>query len=764
MNSRFFIRASHWILYIAVFGVPLIFWRSSMFPFGIPKNMALEALATVLAGCWLALLALTWPSRRYWPKLTPVFWAVAAFLAALVLSGILGVDPARSFWSSIDRTLGIAGLLQFGLLYLALNGLSASLEWKKIWAASFAAASVVGASVLLSASGPLWDFFLRQSAARPGGLFGNATFAGAYLLWNVFLSVWLWREFPKAWQRWLTGAGAALQIAGILAGQTIAIVLGRGLGVLALLLFAVWRMRGRARSAVAAFLILAALAAGAVFFTRHDSFWQKVPGISRVASISLGQSDVRDRLLAWSAAWTAFRERPLLGWGFENYNVPFNAHYNPQLLTSSLQATYFDKPHNVYLEYLAVGGALGLLTYLGVLGTLGYELWRGARRSGQGLLALGLGAALLAYAFQNAFAFDTIATYLPLFLALGFAESLYAPRPVEALGVEEPRPAEAAGGGEPRGAAKTVAAAFVILGFVPVFLLDIPIVSMAHNYYNGINYYLNGLMETSYLSWQSALYAGTPYTDYARKDFASVVEQGFQQGRQYPDMAAVVKEGAAGLEQAAADHPRDYFLHIALADYYVALESFGGPDYLTKSKAEISAAEELSPNREQTYYILARERLMENDPQGAVAALEKAVALNPDAGDPHFTLGLLAYGLGNKTLGDQEIARAKALGRTPQNADEAIKLANFVGDLEGRYKDSADYLRSAIFFIEQTQPLDQNALENAELKLGVACYLGGDNSCAKQEFETLLGQGVDLKSLPIWPNLKPVLDGLGVKY
>jgi hypothetical protein len=45
-------------------------------------------------------------------------------------------------------------------------------------------------------------------------------------------------------------------------------------------------------------------------------------------------------------------ERPVLGWGQENFNYVFNKYYNPQMFG---QEEWFDRTHNVVLDWLIAG-------------------------------------------------------------------------------------------------------------------------------------------------------------------------------------------------------------------------------------------------------------------------------------------------------------------------------------------------------------------------------------------------------------------------
>lgn len=744
MSKNLLLKGFTWLTYAAVALVPIIFFRYSMFPFGIPKIFLFQILAELMAAFWIGLVLL---DKRYLPRRSPIFWSVAAFAAVLLLSGILGADHIRSFWSTIDRTIGIVGILHFMLFAVMLVGLGRELPWKKIWMVSFAVSSVVAISVFLSKWG-LFEFFLNQNTARPGGLYGNALFVGQYLLFHAFVGAWLWRDARGALSRWFLGMGIALGLIAILITQTIGIILATAFGIAVLGAYFALRHPGNARRIAAGVLIAGAALSFGMLLSRQATFWQKVPGVSRIVSISLGQSDVRDRLLAWQTAWSGFKEKPLLGWGWENAYIPFNKHYDPKLLVTTIQGTFFDKPHNVYMEHLVTGGMLGLLSYLGLFAAMFWAL-RKSLKEGKSFAPF-FGAALAAYLLQNAIAFDTIATYPMIALFIGFIAS-------------EAYPQSAAEENRSVPAWRIYAApALLLLVLLPVWFLNVATMRMANKYYWGINYFLNGLMELSDFSWHKALQPKTPYIDYVRKDYASVMQQGFQQSLDIPGLDDKQKEAALLLEEVVANHPDDYFFRVATADYYITLAPFSKTEYLERAKEHLARAKELSPNRQQTYYVLARLQLSEGKKEEALQSFREAIALNPDAGETHFSYGMLLYGLGNPAEGRKEIARAAELGRNAGNIDEAVRLASFKADMDHDYLGAITNLKLALTFLGNVIEGSGRELD-IRFKLGVAYYLAGDSAHAKEELQ-FVADRTDLTRAGNWTSLKPALDELGVKY
>jgi len=106
-------------------------------------------------------------------------------------------------------------------------------------------------------------------------------------------------------------------------------------------------------------------------------------------------------------------ERPLFGWGQEGFNYVFNTYYRPELVT---QEPWFDRAHNVVLDWLIAGGIVGMLLYLSLYAVLLYYLWR--PQSGFDVSERAILTGLIAaYSFHNLFVFDNLLSYV-LFMML----------------------------------------------------------------------------------------------------------------------------------------------------------------------------------------------------------------------------------------------------------------------------------------------------------------------------------------------------------
>jgi len=471
-----------------------------------------------------------------------------------------------------------------------------------------------------------------------------------------------------------------------------------------------------------------------------------------VANISATQTDVQDRFISWESNLKGFPERPIFGYGPENTNIPFNKNYNPRLLSlGGLEATLFDKPHNAYVEQLVSLGVVGFLAFLGMFFTFFYLVWLSIRKGDDELYkywAPFFGAAVLAHLAQNFIIFDTFGTYLMWLPMLGFAGSVY-----NSVKNENEKDLQS------KNKVNPLVYLLAVLPVVPIFTINYPHLKFTNNYYWMINNFLNGAVSESVAAYERGLAQKSPYEVYLVKDFAGIVKDGIAQGVDFGNNAELQKEILAKLEEKIGAHEQDYYLHITIADLYVAFYQFGGEEYLTKARQHIDRALELSPNRQQAYYIIARIELSRGNKTGTIEALKKAVEIDPSVGDTRFFYGLIAYEFGDIKTGDEQITKAKELGRVPKTAQEAMNLAVVIGDRKGDYGQAVEILKNAVELAKTGT--NKTIILNARLRLAVAYYMAEQYANAKEAFSSL-SKDINLRTLPMWPQLEPVMRELGV--
>ncbi len=263
---------------------------------------------------------------------------------------------------------------------------------------------------------------------------------------------------------------------------------------------------------------------------------------------------------------------------------------------------------------------------------------------------------------------------------------------------------------------------------------------------------MNDLPEEALQSFRRSLNAPfNPYVNATRRDFGDLVTQMYVK-KKLPEPEKNLPWAVGEVDKAIGDDPNDYYLYLTLADMTVNFYELNPRQLLSVGQAAIDKAIELS-NRQQNYYVKAKLHLILNEDKEAVAAMDKAVALDPQIGDPRFYYALTLFEVGDAQKGFAELKTAEELGRLPETAEEARIVANYYGDAQ-------DWERSVFWYkIAITKEPSDN---EARLKLGLVYYMSGRRELAKEEIMKVM-QKEDLKKSPAYELLLPILRDLGLE-
>lgn len=408
-----------WIVHAGVFALPficLIVSSSLFFPYITGKNFAFRIIVEVIFGAWLA-LAIVYPAYR--PKRSLLLGALAVFVAIMFAADAFGAYPFKSLWSNYERMDGwvtIAHLLLYTVV--AASVLVTEKLWRRLFWTSLGVSVYVAIYGLLQVAGKV-ALGLNGTVGLSGridGTFGNPIYLAVYMLFHIFIAAMLWA------QQWVEkGPGNRLVISlsygGIIALDTLALLLsgtrGTILGLVGGAFLTAFLMLVLARNsrnvwrasigAVASIIILA----GAFYIVRDQAWIQKIGFLQRMASISVNDQTTQSRFVNWSIAWNGVKERPILGWGQENYALVFDKYYDPRMYK---QEPWFDRVHNIVFDWLVAGGFLGLLSYLAIFLAALWALWRsGGFTIAERSLLTGL---MAGYFVHNFFVFDNVTSYI----------------------------------------------------------------------------------------------------------------------------------------------------------------------------------------------------------------------------------------------------------------------------------------------------------------------------------------------------------------
>ncbi|MBI4118590.1 MAG: O-antigen ligase family protein [Parcubacteria group bacterium] len=408
-----------WLRYVVLAGIfllpliPLIIAKDMFFPFITGKNFAFRIIVEIIFAAWIVL---AWRDSAYRPQWSWVLGATGAFVGVMGLATIFSEDPLRSFWSNFERMEGFVTTLHLFAYFLVAGSVLAT---RKLW--WWFANTSLGVSAILS----VYTMFqlagyivINQGGVRIDATFGNATYLAAYALFHIFIAlILLTEQRGRVWLGVMYGAVIALNFFMLFNTATRGALLGfmGGVLVVALLLALLDREHPKFRKITTGVLLGIVLFIGGFFLLRNTEFIATHPVLSRFSNITLEAGSARFKI--WGVAWEGVKEHPVLGWGQDNFILPFSKYYDARLYG---EEAWFDRAHNVFMDWLVAGGFLGLFAYLSMFAAALYCLWFYRREKltlAQKSIFTGLFAA---YFFQNLFVFDNITSYLLFFGVLAF--------------------------------------------------------------------------------------------------------------------------------------------------------------------------------------------------------------------------------------------------------------------------------------------------------------------------------------------------------
>ncbi|MEY4602089.1 MAG: hypothetical protein RL292_30 [Candidatus Parcubacteria bacterium] len=392
--------------------VPFIVSSSMLFPFITGKGFAFRIIVEIVAALYV-LLALI--DVEYRPKLSLITKAVLVFTGIIFIADLFGENAFKSLWSNYERMEGFVLLAHLALYYIVTSSVFHTREWwDKFWNTSLIASGLISFYGLFQIAGKV---AINQGGVRVDATFGNASYLAIYLVFHMFLAAAFFFNAKEKFRQWVYAALFVLQGIILYFTATRGAILGFIGGALITAGIIAWKERANPKiRKISMGLGLSVVLLVAIFIgMRNTPFVQKSPVLSRFATLSFSEIKTQGRYFVWPMAIEGFKEHPILGWGQENFNYVFNKNYNPLMYA---QEQWFDRTHNVVLDWLIAGGLLGFLSYLSLFGAVLYFMWKKSDFSlEEKAIFTGF---LAAYFFHNFFVFDNLISYIIFFSLLAY--------------------------------------------------------------------------------------------------------------------------------------------------------------------------------------------------------------------------------------------------------------------------------------------------------------------------------------------------------
>ncbi|MBU3901232.1 O-antigen ligase family protein [Patescibacteria group bacterium] len=664
--------SSSWLLPTIKIGLfaclfmPLIVNGNFIFPYIFPKQAFFQIVVEIVLALYL-FLALK--DSQYRPRSSWLWRALLAYFFVMILSSVFGANFYHSLWSNYERMAGVVSLFHYlGFLFVAANIFKSA----KDWYAFFDVSIIAGILQALFGLGQLAGIFASSGGVRIDGTIGNASFLAGYMLINALFAFWLMIEKESFSWRVFYGLAIIINLVILYKTETRGAVVGLLAGLAAMGLFFIFarqkdlaqlplRSPSRARNYIIGLFVAGLALSGAIWLARESSFVKSSPTLHRVTHINLTETTAQTRLLAWKMSLRGFLERPVFGWGPENYYIVFNKFYDPQLYPVE---SWFDRAHNAYFDILVNTGLAGAVAYLFAAALAGWSLWSAWRRAKIKYHTLVIfSAVLIAYAIQNFFVFDTQVTLLMISSILAFIVFLSFPSEISQTGGQVIRPN-----------------IFFTLVIFLVTLFSIYFINIKPGLAGATG--INALQSLQAGNWEQSLEKFKTAFDIGTFGLPEVAMRGQDAAIQLIQNSKIptavrnqfVELAVDGMNRALELEPLNTRFMMILSSVYL---SSAGPDnsYLAEADNLLRKALELSPTRQELYFYLGQARMFQNRPDDALALFKQAVELNDKVALSHWNYGIIAIGVGQKELGAAEIARARSLGHSfgPDDINQLIK-------------------------------------------------------------------------------------------
>jgi O-antigen ligase len=441
INNKF-----NWIYYTGFFvilALPLFTFSPWMYPADFPKTIIFRSILSILGFLLLyqnlknnpnsPILYQGFAGLR---KTSNVVWALAGLLFIFSLSSLFSIDPYFSFWGSPWRGGGFVTFAFYFVFAILTFVILKDREWQKVWDFSI----FIGILVSLVAICQYYSLFsklLVPMTSRPSSTLGNPILLAIYLLLLFFITISFFLNEKMHQKKIYYGISILIFAFTIFITGTRAVWAGIVIGLLYFLLFyPTSHSEGSKKLQFKTFLNLSRIIAGlfilaVVLIVTYINIFPNSPKTLQEnrflqtleSRLSIKNALNDERFLGWQVAIKSLKDKPVLGWGPENFAVGFDKNYDPKIISSF----WWDKAHNIILDTGVQTGILGIIVYLLLFTVLFYQLQKvkyadknAKQNADNTLMSHGMQATLIGYLVANFFSFDSFSTYLIFFLLIAY--------------------------------------------------------------------------------------------------------------------------------------------------------------------------------------------------------------------------------------------------------------------------------------------------------------------------------------------------------
>jgi O-antigen ligase/tetratricopeptide (TPR) repeat protein len=669
------VKAVKFFIYLTFFVPLLVLPTSFIFPFIVPKILAFRSLVELMIAGYILLLFINWQEFR--PKFSWLSIAVGAFFVSFTISTFAGVDWYHSFWDNHERMLGLFTIFHYVAYYFICSSLFKTWDdWRKALKVFLVAGSLVMLVGLIQVLNP--NLLLNQGSGRVIATLGNAIYVGGYGLFLVFVSFLLFvKENNKIWKL-VEVVTALLAFFGMIfsgtRGSLIGLVGGIGLGVISYIIFL--KDFPKTRKILGGIVVLGLVLIGLLYNFRESAFVQKIPAVNRAVATSFVELKNSPRWLAWESAVSSWKEKPVFGWGPNNFFYAFNKYYQSDALRFGYGETWFDNAHNILVNTLAVQGVVGLAAYLAIFIAVAVVLIVARRKNALDIhIFVAGGAFLFAHLIQSVTVFENPTSYLYFMFWLAMVTNLSVKK--ETVGnVDIKNKNQTAALNKPLGSGSLIISGLLV--FAVIFIFNIQPARANMKALQALKY-LGYQPEVGIELMKSAIAFNSPHIDDIRGDLSRTAAQILSD----QSNTKLSKEKRLELFNLAEDalkvnvelHPYDIRNYLSLSQLgQIGYNLTGDTKYIADYGSYLDQALSFSPKRQQIIYNIANFYLQTGRTDESVKLLEKTLKDGPMVGENYWRLAYIYRLTGKMDKAKEVIALADKNGVVfDQSQQDVIK-------------------------------------------------------------------------------------------
>ncbi|MCP9755599.1 hypothetical protein EGI26_10570 [Lacihabitans sp. CCS-44] len=330
--------------------LPIFYLEKYIYGYNVPKILMFWILVYATLG--FAIFKIFYKNNLQ-IKVSIINILVLVFLIVMSISGLVGSGVTASFFSSFERMDGILNFLFFTIFLITFSQQKISnSDWQSVLRISCTISFLISVLAIKQ--------HLENPLLRSQGSFSNPLSLGIYLVFHIFLISNFWfsalinKTNPKKIQLFVSLIFCGVYLYALTSSATRSSFLALFVGTFFSLIYLLFTNQTSKKTVISFSVCFFALCY-ICFRAFNVSPWAK-----RILNYSNSDNSISVRLELWKISLKGFWEKPLLGWGKENFVHFFVKNYNNKLVDSG---DWYDRSHNFLIDKLIETGLLGFLSF-----------------------------------------------------------------------------------------------------------------------------------------------------------------------------------------------------------------------------------------------------------------------------------------------------------------------------------------------------------------------------------------------------------------